>query len=1145
MRKFKRSMAFLLSFIMLGTAAIAAIPASAASIDIDSASDFNAISNGGNYRLTADITISATLPDTENIIFDGNGHSITLSSTMGSGAFRKLKNSTIKNLTVKAEGGNEMTFKAEVGAGTAGVVGTIEGCTLENVTNAVSITVSSGTAWFGGVAGNVYSSTLTNCTNTGNITALGGEYTGGIAGVNFNTATYSGCKNYGNIHSVKGTTLNCAGGIIGYIFSASSAVELINCVSVGNVTAEGGDETIGAFAGRNDGVSCVKKMENCYNFTSAAGFGLNPVAPDNASALSISKASDLLSLKAGNVYTVTANFECAGGYTLPIGALIEGNGHTITLKDATSGLFKASEDTIIQNLTLAGTINSTADGNGAIGALINSANGSLVLKNITNNASINISGKGYSAVGGIVGEIVDGDALLSSCNNIANITASSISAGGIVGKVSESAAAVKLSNSNNLGGCASSSTPAISGICGINEIGTALTLSNCNDYSNDATIKAIDIKLNDEISMRFYIGEAVFAGADEVSVKANDKDAVLLDETAVINGINCRIYSVFGISPKDFGKAVEFSVTVKKNGETYSDSKEYSVKDYCMAKITDENTDDALKKLCVDMLNYGAEAQKAAGDEGALVNEELSTAQKKLGTLEVPTVTKKNTFNDASIAFENEINPVFKFTSPNGIDGVVAEVSCGNDKLTVTSFTSFGDNVYGFKLDGLSAANFKNTITVKVNGEEFSFSIEAYANDLIKSGKNAALAEAALKYINSVELYLHDVTKYELEKYATPVWEGNIVYAETAFIREEEKDDPYIAPIKLLYPIDEVISIRSADMKTLYREGVDYEVIDGMLFIKTAEEGGHIKALPYYSPDHSKEAFTYPVSGTYAGEDMKKGDIYYYWRDPMFTNDTEGGIVKWTVSVTYKHSGKSIITTPKDQSAKLEGLADKLVSGNKINVVSLGDSITYGCSASLNFPHGAFGPKSPAYNQMFCDYLEAAYGVEATHKNLAVGGTTSEWGAADAQINSVCNADPDIFILAFGMNDGGMAVDTHVANINKIVSKVLNECPDAYIIVVSTCLLGQGYSASNQNRLYFGNALETAFKDTERVVVANVTNVDIEMQGYDVENETDHQGPKCYQDLTGSNSNHPNDFMHRVYLQIIVQTVFGENKFSK
>ena len=49
-----------------------------------------------------------------------------------------------------------------------------------------------------------------------------------------------------------------------------------------------------------------------------------------------------------------------------------------------------------------------------------------------------------------------------------------------------------------------------------------------------------------------------------------------------------------------------------------------------------------------------------------------------------------------------------------------------------------------------------------------------------------------------------------------------------------------------------------------------------------------------------------------------------------------------------------------------------------------------------------------------------------------------------------------------------------------------------------------------------------------KVGVADVTTVNIEMYQR-----------KVYQDITGSNSNHPNDYMHRIYAQVIIQTVFG------
>ncbi len=1185
MKRTKKVIALLLAVVMLGSTLAIAMPTIAFATDISSAGEFGSISNGGNYKLTSDITISSTLSAKDNVTIDGNGYTITISSGMKSGVFAKLTNSTLKNLTVKAENDAVLSFNSG-NSGVSPVVGTFIGGTIENVTNEVSVTVSSGVSWFGGIVGNaginnqVATCYITNCTNKGDLISGGGEYLGGIAGVNFSTAYYEGCKNYGDIYACRtGSGRNDAGGIVGYVYSNNnnSKAYFSNCISVGSVSSsKEGEWHEGAFVGRNDNTDFIKQLDNCYNFTTTSDFGSNAVSPVNTSAVYITSAAQLSTLS-------------AGGYDLPAGVCINGNGYAVTLKNATSGLFTAATDATIVNLNIAGAVNVTASGNGGVGALINAAQGSLVLRNIKNTANITVSGSGYSSVGGLVGSC-EAEVRLTACNNYGSVSAATAQAAGgiigtasaalkinscsshgtvtgtyaagIIGSISSTAGSAILNGAINTGACVSTFAPAVAGICAKNEIGNALKMTGCKDYSNDATVQAVSLKLRDEASLLFYVGDAVFAGAEEVSVETESGDkAVELAERVTINGLTCRVFAVNGIDPTRFGETIKLTVSVKKNGTTYDGAKSYSVKEYCMSKINSSSTEVGFKRFCVDMLNYGAEAQKKAGVTGsALVNASLTSAQKALGTSSTPTTNKTSSFSGtvnaavaewvgAELKLEKEIAPVFTFTAANGVEGMEAKISYGEDggTYTVSSFKSLGNNKYSFKLNGLTAAAFKHPIVVKLqnsigSSQQYSFSIEAYISNMISAGEDADLAAAALKYIDSVELFMFDVVTYDIEKYTAPVWEGNVVYAESAFVRENSKTDSSVAPITLLYPIDDIISVRSSDMKTLYEEGVDYTVVDGKLVIKTAAEGGHIRILPYYSDTHAIEAYTYPISGTYSN--MQQGGVYYYYRDPMNKDDTEGGIVKWNVSVTYRHSGQSVITKPTDQSSKFEGLMDKLVSGKKLNVVSLGDSITAGCSASLNHKMGPWGPKAPAYNQMFCDYLEAAYGVTANHINLGVGGKTSSWGNEQTQIDNVCNADPDIFIVAFGMNEGGWSTDTHANNIKSIVDKVKARCPDVYVIVVSTCLLGQDYSTSNGNRPKFGIALMEKFKNESNVVVADVSTVDVEMEGYDTVNETNHTGPKSYQDLTGSNSNHPNDFMHRIYVQTMVQAAFGENKFA-
>ena len=123
------------------------------------------------------------------------------------------------------------------------------------------------------------------------------------------------------------------------------------------------------------------------------------------------------------------------------------------------------------------------------------------------------------------------------------------------------------------------------------------------------------------------------------------------------------------------------------------------------------------------------------------------------------------------------------------------------------------------------------------------------------------------------------------------------------------------------------------------------------------------------------------------------------------------------------------------------------------------------------------------------------------------------------------------------MNDGcGRPVDSYIGNINNMVSTISEKCPDACIVVVGTCLpndeVSWGPGAANSLLVYhkaYAPALAEVEKSWTNAAFADVTTVNEEMFER-----------KVYQDVAGSNSNHPNDYMHRVYAQVILKTMFGE-----
>lgn len=77
-----------------------------------------------------------------------------------------------------------------------------------------------------------------------------------------------------------------------------------------------------------------------------------------------------------------------------------------------------------------------------------------------------------------------------------------------------------------------------------------------------------------------------------------------------------------------------------------------------------------------------------------------------------------------------------------------------------------------------------------------------------------------------------DVTVYDLQKWLSPLWKGNTVYAETAFILKNALGE--IRPKRLAYPVKKIVSVRSFDLQTVYEEGKDYSV----------NEYGELQVLP-------------------------------------------------------------------------------------------------------------------------------------------------------------------------------------------------------------------------------------------------------------------------------------------------------------
>ena len=199
----------------------------------------------------------------------------------------------------------------------------------------------------------------------------------------------------------------------------------------------------------------------------------------------------------------------------------------------------------------------------------------------------------------------------------------------------------------------------------------------------------------------------------------------------------------------------------------------------------------------------------------------------------------------------------------------------------------------------------------------------------------------------------------------------------------------------------------------------------------------------------------------------------------------------------------------------------KLKNNEGLEILFYGDSITTGANSS-----GAVGvaPYAATWMDMFKKSLEKTYNNnKITTVNTAVGGKTSGWGVQNAQ-ERVATHTPDLLVVGFGMNDGGLSPAQHKDNIYTIISVAKAANPNVEVLIVSTMLPNPEVRMTVGNQALYESALLTL--ETEGIVVAPVTS----MHKY----LTEH---KRYSDMTGNNVNHPNDFVARLYAQTLIETM--------
>lgn len=350
---------------------------------------------------------------------------------------------------------------------------------------------------------------------------------------------------------------------------------------------------------------------------------------------------------------------------------------------------------------------------------------------------------------------------------------------------------------------------------------------------------------------------------------------------------------------------------------------------------------------------------------------------------------------------------------------------------------------------------------------------------------------------------VEDCYTYSLDKYMQPYWSSEVIYNES--VMPLEHFDGEIKPISLMYDIGAIVSVKSSSLETVYEENKDYIVEDGKLKILST---GAIETVEY--------EFMYPTEN----EAIINSNSVFPDRTHGYMYFSEGDVFhNMQLAVTYVPKDVWQGEIPKSKAHLLPKTMDKLSAGEELNVVVYGDSISVGANSS-KFVKAK--PYCENYFEMLFHSLEKQYGSKIVFDNPSIGGKDSNWGAENAK-ELVADKSPDLVIIAFGMNDGSIGVSNAIfkMNIRTIMDTVSQSNPNCEYILVAPMIQNKDWPNAAKQALF---RIPLNELEKEGCAVADVTS----LHEYLLTR-------KRYVDMTGNHVNHPNDFLVRLYAQVIYE----------
>ena len=228
-------------------------------------------------------------------------------------------------------------------------------------------------------------------------------------------------------------------------------------------------------------------------------------------------------------------------------------------------------------------------------------------------------------------------------------------------------------------------------------------------------------------------------------------------------------------------------------------------------------------------------------------------------------------------------------------------------------------------------------------------------------------------------------------------------------------------------------------------------------------------------------------------------------------------------AVAFDYTAKRKLPVVPVEPGKLLRFAAKVRRKELVKIAFIGDSITNGLNAS-----GRVGvpPYRAPYPGLVAEWLGEK--TPCAFCSTAVSGTGSQKGP-EHLAEALKSQTPDLLFVAYGMNELGSEPAEFRQRIETILITALNANSDMEFVLISPMRKNQEWGAQlpDADRV-IEHELGKIARGSLSIALAPVNRIWRQIEKR-----------KTFVDLTGNGVNHPNDFGHAIYAQVVTDVLAG------